>query len=598
MRQTLDLTFHRSAVVPDGLKIIPALFGAGKTLGEKMKHSFTSWVRAGAAAALISSAGLIGSSAASAAGVTYQPAHAGGTLHLLATGAGGTLDPQVNYTLQYWQLYQATYDGLVTFQKVGGTPSFTVVPDLATALPVVSNGGLTYTFTLRKGIKFANGAPVTVNDVKATFERLFKVSNPNAGTWYNVIKGGDACVKTPATCSLSGVSVNAATNTVTFTLVHQDAEFLDQMAVPFGAILPASTPAKDQGSTPVPGTGAYMFKSYDPNKSLVMVRNPYFKVWSSAAQPQGYPNEIDETFGQTVENEVTAVENGQADWVFDPLPADRLQEVSTKYAKQINVHTLTANWYLPMNMNIAPFNNLKARQAVEYAVDKNAAVTLDGGTQLATPTCTILPANFPGHVNNCVYNKGTGATYAGPDLAKAKALVKASGTYGMKVSLVAQNDTVDYNEGQYVVSVLNAIGYKATLKPLSQNIEFNYIQDTKNKVQISLTQWFQDYPAASDFINVLLSCANFHKGSPNSINISGMCVPSIDAKMQQAEKLMITNPVAGNKLWGQIDTQIMQQYAPWVTLFNPRLIDFTSKRVGNYNFSLEFYMYVDQLWLK
>ena len=67
-----------------------------------MKHSFTTWVRTGAAAALISSAGLIGSSAASAAGATYQPAHAGGTLHLLATGAGGTLDPQVNYSLQYW----------------------------------------------------------------------------------------------------------------------------------------------------------------------------------------------------------------------------------------------------------------------------------------------------------------------------------------------------------------------------------------------------------------------------------------------------------------------------------------------------------------
>ena len=225
-------------------------------------------------------------------------------------------------------------------------------------------------------------------------------------------------------------------------------------------------------------------------------------------------------------------------------------------------------------------------------------MTLDGGTQLATPTCTILPPNFPGHVDNCVYNKGTGSTYAGPDLAKAKALVKASGTLGEKVAVVSQNDPVDENIGQYVVSVLNSIGYKATLKPLSQNIQFNYIQDTNNHVQISLTQWFHDYPAASDFINVLLSCANFHKGSSNSINIAGLCVPSLDAKMQQAEKLMITNPTAGNKLWGQLDTQIMSQQAPWVPLFNPKLVDFTSSRVGNYQFSLEFYMYVDQLWVK
>jgi len=562
-----------------------------------LTNPVSKWLRVAVAASALSSAALVASSA-SAAGSGYQAAHAGGTLKLLATGAGGTLDPQVNYTLQYWQLYQATYDGLVTFQKVGGTPSFDVVPDLATAMPTVSKDGLTYTFTLRKGIKFSNGQPVTVNDVKATFQRLFKVSNPNAGTWYDVIAGGPACVTTPATCTLSGLVVNAKTNSVVFHLLHADAEFLDQLAVPFGAILPASTPAKDQGSTPIPGTGAYKFASYNPNTALVMTRNPYFKVWSAAAQPQGYPNVIEENFGQTVESEVTSVENGQADWIFDPLPSDRLQQVSTKYGKDVHVHTLTADWYLPMNVNIAPFNNLKARQAVNYAIDKNAAVTLDGGTQLATPTCTILPPNFPGHVDNCVYNKGTGSTYAGPDLAKAKALVKASGTLGEKVAVVSQNDPVDENIGQYVVSVLNSIGYKATLKPLSQNIQFNYIQDTNNHVQISLTQWFQDYPAASDFINVLLSCANFHKGSSNSINIAGLCVPSLDAKMQQAEKLMITNPTAGNKLWGQLDTQIMSQQAPWVPLFNPKLVDFTSSRVGNYQFSLEFYMYVDQLWVK
>ena len=104
-------------------------------------------------------------------------------MKLLASTAGGTLDPQVNYTLQYWQLYQATYDGLVTFRKVGGAHSFDIVADLATAMPKLSNAGKTYTFILRKGVKFSNGATVSVNDVKASLERLFKVSNPNAGTW-------------------------------------------------------------------------------------------------------------------------------------------------------------------------------------------------------------------------------------------------------------------------------------------------------------------------------------------------------------------------------------------------------------------------------
>jgi peptide/nickel transport system substrate-binding protein len=552
-------------------------------------------------AMLMCSFGIVAVSASSPAGASsgYQSQHAGGTLHLVATAAGGTLDPAINYTLQYWQLYQATYDGLVAFQKVDGDPSFDVVPDLAVAMPKVTNGGKTYTFVLRKGIKFSNGKPVTVNDVLATFQRLFKVSSPNVGSWYNVIVGGPACVTTPATCTLKGgVVVNAATNTVVFNLITPDAEFLDQLAVPFGSIIPASTPDKDQGDTPIPGTGAYMFSSYNPNSALIMKRNPYFKVWSAAAQPQGYPNEIEMTFGLPVESEVTAVENGQADWVFDPIPADRLGQISTSYASQVHVHTLTADWYAPMNVNIAPFNNLKARQAVNYALNKFSLVKLYGGSELATPTCTILPPAFPGYLKYCAYNSNSSSTYAGPDIKKAKALVKASGTFGDKVAVVAQNDPVDESVGEYIEGVLNQIGYKATLKPLSQNIEFNYIQDTNNNVQISVTQWFQDYPAASDFLKVLLNCSNFHKATTNSINIAGLCDKAVDAQENTAENLELTNPTAANKLWGQIDETIMTKDAPWVPLFNPKLVDFVSKRVGNYQFSLQFYMYVDQLWVK
>ena len=543
--------------------------------------------------------GIIAVAPATTAGASgYQSQHAGGTLKLLASTAGGTLDPQVNYTLQYWQLYQATYDGLVSFQKVAGPGSFVVVPDLAVALPKVTHSGKTYTFILRKGIKFSNGKPVTVKDVQSSFQRIFKVSNPNAGSWYNVIVGGPACVTTPATCTLKGgVVVNPATNTIVINLLQPDAEFLDQLAVPFGSILPSSAPPKDAASNPIPGTGAYMFKSYNPNTGIVMVRNPFFKVWSAAAQPQGYPNEIDMNFGATVESEVTAVENGQGDWVFDPLPADRLAQLSTKYASQLHVNSLTADWYLPMNTKLAPFNNLKARQALNYAINKNAAVTLFGGKLLAAPTCTILPPGFPGYVKSCLYNKGKSSTYAGPDLAKAKALVKASGTAGMKVGLVVTNDPVNEAVGQYVQSVLNSIGYKATLKPLSGNIQFTYIQNTKNKVQISLSQWYQDYPAASDFLKVLLSCSEFHPNSDNSINIAGFCNKPLDTQMNAAETLELTNPTAANKAWGKID-QKMMTFAPWVPLFNPKLIDFISKRVGNYQFSRQFYMYVDQLWVK
>jgi peptide/nickel transport system substrate-binding protein len=189
-------------------------------------------------------------------------------------------------------------------------------------------------------------------------------------------------------------------------------------------------------------------------------------------------------------------------------------------------------------------------------------------------------------------------SYNGPNLAKAKALVAASGTKGMSVGVVTQNDAVNEAVGTYVVSVLRQIGYNATLKPLSANIQFNYIQNTKNHVQISLSQWYQDYPAASDFLDVLLNCSGFHPGSDNSINIAGLCDKYLDSQEAIAENEELTNPSAANALWGKLDKYAMGTDAPWVPLFNPKLIDFVSKRVGNYEFSRQFYMLVDQLWVQ
>jgi len=113
---------------------------------------------------------------------------AGGTLMTVAKAApSGSPDPQIDYTLQEWQLLILSHDGLVGFKRAAGTEGTKIVPDLATAVPKPTNGGKTYVFTLRKGIKFSNGKELKASDVKYTFERLFKIGqSPNAGTWYNV----------------------------------------------------------------------------------------------------------------------------------------------------------------------------------------------------------------------------------------------------------------------------------------------------------------------------------------------------------------------------------------------------------------------------
>jgi peptide/nickel transport system substrate-binding protein len=521
--------------------------------------------------------------------------HRGGTLKLLAKAAGGTLDPQVNYTLEYWQLYQATYDGLLAFTKAGGNAAFTTVPDLASGY-TIKNGGKTWVFKLRKGIKFSNGQPVTAKDVVASFQRIFKVKSPTSGSFYSGIVGASKCLKTPATCTLAGGVVGKG-DTVTINLTAPDPEFKYKLAVPHASILPAGSPPADAGTKTLPGTGAYYFASYDPNKQLVMKRNPYFHEWSKAAQPAGYPDQITQSYGLTVEAQITAIENGQADWTLEAPPADRLNELGTKYAPQTHVETLTAFWYAPMNVNIPPFTSLKARQAVNYAIDRNALVKIFGGPKLAVPNCQVLPPGFPGNKPYCPYTKNPGTTWSAPDVAKAKQLVNESGQKGAKVVVISPDDEVQKAVGVYLASVLNQIGFKATSKTISGNIAFTYAQNTKNKVQINVQQWYQDYPAASDFLHVLFGCESFHPGSDSSINMAGFCNKPINDQMHKALKLEETSFPKANALWAKIDREVTDQ-APMATLFTPRHIDFVSKRVGNFVFSKQFYWLVDQSWVQ
>jgi len=566
-----------------------------------VKRSAILWAMALAVAAL--AAGCGGSSKSSNNSSTPSATGGkGGTLITVANAApSGSPDPQVNYTLQEWQWLIFTHDGLVAFKRVGGAAGSQRVPDLATSIPTPTDGGKTYKFTLRSGIKFSNGQTLTGKDVKATFERLFKIGDsPNAGTWYNVIKGADACIKTPKTCDLSqGIVVNG--NTVTFHLTQGDSEFLDKLAVPFAFILPASTPDKNV-NIPPPGTGPYKWVQYAPNKAMKVVRNPYFKEWSKDAQPAGNPDTIVQKFGLSVEAEVTQVENNQADWIFDQVPSDRLNELSNKYANQVFINPLTAVWYFAFNVREKPFDNLQARQAVNYATDHDALVKIYGGPKLAQPTCQVLPPNFPGYVPYCPYTKGQGTASSGlwkaPDMAKAQQLVAQSGTKGASVKVNTDTTDVDKALGLYFVGLLNKLGYKASLQALSADIQYPYAQNSKNHVQFAFSSWYQDYPAASDFINILLGCGSFHPNSNSSPNIAEYCgKTTVEPLIQSALKKGITDVNAANKVWTQADHKLVDE-AVWVPMFNPKYLDFVSNRVKGHQFSPQWYFLLDQASVK
>jgi peptide/nickel transport system substrate-binding protein len=548
---------------------------------------------------------LAASAAALLAGTWLAPAqaeylkeHRGGTIRLLARSAAGTLDPHINYTDQGWQMYQPIYDGLVAFRKAEGKDGFEVVADLAEALPTLSNDGKTLAFKLRKGIKFSDGKDLGVKDVVASFQRIFKVSGPTSGTFYAGIVGADKCLADTKSCTLDGGVVgDEAAGTITINLTKPDAEILYKLALPHAVILPADTPAEDMGSKPIPSTGAYMISAFDPNKGMTVTRNPNFKQWSEEAQPDGYPDVVQYDFGLSEEAAVTAIQNGEADWMFDALPSDRLGELGSKSMDQLHISPLSAWWYAPLNNRLAPFDNEKARQAVAYAIDRNTLVKLFGGKVLASPVCQVLPPDFPGHEDYCPYTKNPGAKWSAPDIDKAKQLVEESGTKGQKVTIIVEDTAISRSIGVYLQSVLTSIGYVADVKPISSNIQFTYIQNTNNKVQMSVTQWYKDYPAASDFLNILFSCASFREGSDASINIAGFCDKDIDAKMQKALDLGVTDQKAADKLWAEVDKQVTDK-APAVGLFTPKRLDFVSKRLGNYKFNPQFNWMITQSWVQ
>jgi peptide/nickel transport system substrate-binding protein len=570
------------------------------------KRFWRGLVAMGAIAAVVLAAGCGGSggggssNSPSSGNASGSAAHMGGTFTILANSSFGVADPAQNYTLQEWQLLINTHDGLVQFKRVGGTPGTEIVPDLAESVPTPTDGGKTYTFQIRKGIKFSNGQVLKPSDFVTTFERQYTVPGPTS--FYAGIVGASACK--PSHCDLSkGVVADDSASTLTIHLTAADPEFLDKLALPFAYAVPKNTSMKLTGNDVPPGTGPYMWKSYNPNKEAVMVRNPYFKVWNADAQPAGYPDEIVEKFGLPISDEVTQVERGAADEVFDGdvIPADRLNELnSPQYQNQVHVNPLTADWYFAFNTTTPPFNNQKARQAVNFAADRGAYVKIGGGSALAQPTCQILPPNFPGYKPYCPYTSGSDTTkWHGVDLAKAKQLVQESGTAGAKVVVNSGNDETSKALGEQMVSDLNKIGYKASGQYLADGIQYPYVQNSKNhsKWNIGWSAWYQDYPAPSDFLNVLLGCGSIHPNSDASPNIAAFCDKSIQAKMDQAEAKSVSDPDAANEIWAEVDHEMTDQ-APWVDMYNPKQIDFLSKRVGNYQWNPQWYILIDQLWVK
>jgi peptide/nickel transport system substrate-binding protein len=430
---------------------------------------------------------------------------------------------------------------------------------------------------------------VKASDVRYSFERLYKLKpapQPAPVGLYGAIVGADGCAQRPSECNLSrGIVTDDRAGTVSFRLARAEPEFLFKLAAPFASVLPAGTSLRDAVLRPLPATGPYRVASASRTGSVRLVRNPQFEEWSSAAQPSGFADEILIRPVGERERPEQVVANGKADYAA--VDSDRTA-VAPIYETQLHVQPIAATFYLVLDTTRPPFDDVRARRAVNYAVDRANVARLADGT--AKPTCQVLPPNFPAFTPYCPYtlDRGGGA-WTAPDAAKAAALVRASGTTGAQLELWWVRGFGE-QAGRYLERLFKGLGYRVRLRLFSDYGKyFQALEAPRASWQVAGNAWFADYPAASNFIK-LLSCSSHD-------NYGRFCEKGIDRRIGHALRLQERDPAAANRAWATLDRDLTHA-APWVPLFTPYSGDFVSKRVGNYQKHPFFGPLFGQFWVR
>ncbi len=501
-------------------------------------------------------------------------------------------DPAIAYDPDSWQLLSITNDGLVAFKKTGGPDGGTLVPDLASALPVVSDDGLVYRFPLRRGIRYSTGDPVRPEDFRYALQRSFSL-NPNAVNVFPALAGAASCQKDPSSCDLSN-EVEVATDAVTFHLAFPDPDFPYRLALPFAFPVPSEIPVEDQGLASVPATGPYEIASADRH-GTVLERNARFREWSRAAQPDGFVDRIDVRYEREPGAEFDRLLTGDVDWINGNLSSDAIAELKAAHPEQLVQTTVPQTIYLGFNMRSPPFDDRRVRQAVNFAIDRRHVQRLMGGPDVMRITCQILPPNFPGYVPYCPYTKHPGDAWSAPDLDRARDLIRAAHATGAEVDLWNANAPFlpgSSTLGGYIADLLRRLGFRVSLHQLSDlRTYFGAIYQLQSKgIEIYASGWFADYPGPGGFIDVQFRCVA-------ASNNEGFCDRSFDDAVAEAHRLEPTDRTSANAAWADIDHRLVDE-AVWVPFTNPVGTFAFSARVGNAQVHPQWGVLLSRLWVR
>ena len=492
----------------------------------------------------------------------------GGELSGTVTSFPDSLDPQDSYTLEGWEALYNTYVPLLTYKHTSGEPSTEVVPALATDMPKISPDGTTYTLTLRKGMKYSDGTPIKASDFRFSIERLFDLDS-GGSPFFEKIVGASEYADGKAD-TISGIQTNDQTGEITIQLTEPSGTFENELGLMFAAPIPQNTPRDTvQTDTPIPSSGPFMFTDVDSPRTYTLARNPQFKTVQAAGAsnvPDVHVDKITVTQNKNQSAQAQAIEQNQSDFMVDPPPADLLPDIQNTYSDRFRFEESINTYYFFMNNQKPPFNDVRVRQAVNYAIDPAALNRIFGGR--LNPSQQILPPGMPGYEEYRLY--------PGPDLEKAKQLIAEAHPSDMDITVWTNDEPDRKRIGAYYQDVLNQLGFHTTLKIVSGDVYFDTIGNLSLPDRdTGFDDWFQDYPHPNDFFEPLLDGNSILP--KNNHNDSETNIPELNKEIEELGKQQLSPEVESQ--YAELDKKFMEQ-APWAPYGNERFTTFTSDRVN------------------
>lgn len=530
----------------------------------------------GAVSALLLTGCSAGKSTTATGAGTGTP-KAGGTMHVLQQDDFSYLDPARGWDSGVAQIYRLLYRGLTTQAAGDAKNPSEIVPDLATDLGKASSDGLTWTFTLKKDLAFANGDPITSQAVKFGISRNW---DPQIGIGSPYLKNTIAAPDGYQGPYVSGDLSTIETpdeNTIVFHLKKPFPEFAAVLAQPNGAPFPVGTGGGDTFLKNTIASGPYSIASYTPGTKIVLERNKKWKAGTDQVR-KAYPDGWEFDLGidpATIDERLIADQGADRNAIASGITKASLPRLQDpKLTARVKSADGVCTSYMAMNTASPVFTDVRVRQAVNWAIDKQSVVNAVGGNQLTGATSTIIPKSVNGHLDFDLYK--------GPDTKKAKELLAEAGVSGgFAFTLDIPSADVTKDRALAIQESLSKVGIKVELNVIDSSIFYETVQTPAKEHDAALSSWCPDWSSsASTFIPPLFSSSAITETANQ--NLAQFSDPAID---RQIEKVAAeTDIVAANKGWGELDKKIMEQ-APWVPLTVGKGVFLPGSNVMNFHAS-------------